>query len=624
MSRIQIPLEALTSRLGLQGRFDGVRSQSITSRFANLKPISEFLDLKRLSKPANFSEVQTRVNYNLAYFSSNYLVVFIMLSIYSLLTNYLLLFVIVLVVGGMYGIGKLKGQDLELGAARATTSQLYTGLLVIAVPLGMWASPISTVLWLIGATGTNRECFFRGGGLGGRPRTPHDLPQRGRPSRGQHERRRREGARDAGQWEQYDRFEEVESDRDDSGQYVDFRPHMQTGQFVSDALRFTGTDLGFSSRHTKRYEYVDDSDFSNDDLDDPSDLQGGAGLQVVMRDKEDLLVQKAMERIRRAQMLGKTRVKLTQPELDALERKRLRATAAENLKDEQFASSGSGNDSAHNRRSGRSGRAFDGRTTSLPEPSRRKSRTSFLRHDKRSPQPSTEMVSTGFLVSGRDGVPVYGPPSSRESLAALPSGSSSRLASRSGLDHDNQHYHRTTSAPQYQHAHPQQHYSTIPEGTHPAVRPPSSSPRGSPRPLPDDPAWMPRVRSASSVQAHAVDPFQYQTYAPPTLQVATPYPRERRIVSGPPDIQYSSIRRAPASPYAVNARMGSSSSDSSLSRLQPLPGHAEELLAEGDDDYEDVGNDQDLQYDEMPARRSYFSRFASADIAGGRQRRGRR
>ncbi|KAI9814094.1 MAG: hypothetical protein M1832_005982 [Thelocarpon impressellum] len=155
MARIQIPLDALTSRLNLGGRFDSVRSQSIAARFSNLKPISEFLDLKRLSKPANFSEVQTRVNYNLSYFSSNYAVVFVMLSIYSLLTNFLLLFVIVFVVGGMYGLGRLNGQDLELGFTRLTSAQLYTGLLVVAVPLGIWASPISTVLWLIGASGVS-------------------------------------------------------------------------------------------------------------------------------------------------------------------------------------------------------------------------------------------------------------------------------------------------------------------------------------------------------------------------------------------------------------------------------------------------------------------------------------
>ena len=155
MARIQVPLDALASRFNLQERLESVRSQAITTRFANLKPISEFLDLKRLSKPASFSDVQTRVNYNLGYFSSNYAVLFVMLSIYSLLTNLLLLFVIVLVVGGMYGIGRLQGLDLELGFTRATSSQLYTTLLVVAIPLGFWASPISTVLWLIGATGVS-------------------------------------------------------------------------------------------------------------------------------------------------------------------------------------------------------------------------------------------------------------------------------------------------------------------------------------------------------------------------------------------------------------------------------------------------------------------------------------
>lgn len=152
--RINIPIEALASRLDLSGRFDSVRSQSITSRFANMRPwLGDFFDLKRVSKPANFGEVQSRVNYNLSYFSSNYAVVFVMLCIYSLLTNLTLAFVIALVVGGMFGIGKLQGRDLDLGFVRATTSQLYTTLLVIAVPLGLWASPFQSVLWLIGASG---------------------------------------------------------------------------------------------------------------------------------------------------------------------------------------------------------------------------------------------------------------------------------------------------------------------------------------------------------------------------------------------------------------------------------------------------------------------------------------
>lgn len=153
MARINIPIDALTSRLNLQSRFEGMGSQSITSRFANIRPLSEFFDFKRLSKPANFSEAQTRASYNLAYFSSNYAVVFTMLSIYALLTNPRLLFVIFLVVGGMYGIGKLQGNDLDVGFVRATTSQLYTALVCVSVPLAWMSSPFNTFLWVVGASG---------------------------------------------------------------------------------------------------------------------------------------------------------------------------------------------------------------------------------------------------------------------------------------------------------------------------------------------------------------------------------------------------------------------------------------------------------------------------------------
>ena len=153
MSRIQIPLDVFTSRFNLSDRFASVRSQSLGSRFANIRPVSEFLDFKRISKPANFAECQSRVNWNLGHFSSNYFAVFLMLSIYSLVTNPALLFLIFFVAGGMWGIGKLDGRDLELGSNRITSSQLYTFLLIIAIPLFFYASPIATFLWLIGASG---------------------------------------------------------------------------------------------------------------------------------------------------------------------------------------------------------------------------------------------------------------------------------------------------------------------------------------------------------------------------------------------------------------------------------------------------------------------------------------
>ncbi|KAK9382428.1 prenylated rab acceptor PRA1 [Kockiozyma suomiensis] len=118
-----------------------------------IRPVGEFFDFKRISKPRHMNEVQSRVSYNLTYFSANYLIVFAMLSVYSLLTNMLLLFVLIFVSIGLYGINYLKGEDLNLGFTRLNTSQLYAGLLIIALPLGFLASPFSTILWLLGAAG---------------------------------------------------------------------------------------------------------------------------------------------------------------------------------------------------------------------------------------------------------------------------------------------------------------------------------------------------------------------------------------------------------------------------------------------------------------------------------------
>lgn len=152
MSRISIPLDALTSRFNLSGRFDNMTSQSLASRFANLRPMSEFFDFRRISKPGNLGEAQGRLNYNLGYFSSNYAGMIAMLGIYALLTNWALLFFIFLVVGGMWGIGKLQGQDLVIGNWRATTGQLYTSLAIIAFPVFLYANPWGTFIWLIGAS----------------------------------------------------------------------------------------------------------------------------------------------------------------------------------------------------------------------------------------------------------------------------------------------------------------------------------------------------------------------------------------------------------------------------------------------------------------------------------------
>jgi PRA1 family protein 1 len=47
----------------------------------------------------------------------------------------------------------LAGADpLQFGDRTITQSSLYTGLLVIGIPLLFWASPLGTFFWLVGAS----------------------------------------------------------------------------------------------------------------------------------------------------------------------------------------------------------------------------------------------------------------------------------------------------------------------------------------------------------------------------------------------------------------------------------------------------------------------------------------
>ncbi|KAJ0330585.1 hypothetical protein COL922a_012335 [Colletotrichum nupharicola] len=309
MARIQIPIDALTSRLNIQDRFNSMRSGGLTARFANLRPVGEFFDMKRLSKPGNFGEVQSRWNYNLSYFSSNYSVVFLMLSIYALLTNWLLLFDIIFVVAGMFLIGKLDGRDLEIGTFRASTSQLWTGLLVIAIPVGLFASPFSTLLWLIGASGVvilGHAAFMD---------KPIDEAFSGEA-----------GAAQRGHWDSGERVEELDTDENDSD--IQGVGLVSRGKRIaSDSLRFTGTDLGDrtgTSRRGYEYQSEDEDDSTEDDSEEDDDSSEDEFEidwdQFSPMEREEALVQTALARIRRAQEKGRADVKLNKDEMAALER----------------------------------------------------------------------------------------------------------------------------------------------------------------------------------------------------------------------------------------------------------------------------------------------------------------
>ncbi|KKZ61006.1 hypothetical protein EMCG_04342 [[Emmonsia] crescens] len=536
MARLQIPLEALTSRFNLSDRFSGVRAQSLTTRFSNLKPISEFFDIKRISKPANFSEIQSRVNYNLSYFSSNYAAVFVMLSIYSLLTNLILLFVILLAIGGSYGIGRLEGRDLEIGGFRATTSQLYTTLLIVCVPLGLWASPLSTALWLIGATGVTVLGHASGGGLDGRPRTPYDSPLWGRPSGARVGRSNKEGW--PKQLEESIRIEHLgnddydDDDDDDDNEGVLLGPPFDPSRFSNGNGR-NRPDYIHSAHRKGNYDFEDDEEeegegsSSDDDDQDEHGLVNGDpnstmsyAMQLARRDKQARLVEGALEKIRRAQMQGHTKVKLSQRELDALERRRQQ--------------DGNVNSSQPKESNGQP--LIDNKPMAL---------------DKRisngsPPKPSSERRQTipgGYASSA--GSPGYYSPtpgrpsssSSQKSRSRAPSIKSTRMQQHPGTPPRNQ---------QQQQMYPQPLPYSVPED--PTFRPGSSSYQSTPL-LPSDPHWTPRSRSGSSNHSSYPmhhHPSPYNTYPMAAMDPRYGYSTHSPRNVPPPhaDMTYQPVYRA--------------------------------------------------------------------------------
>ncbi|KAG6051397.1 hypothetical protein E4U39_001114 [Claviceps sp. Clav50 group G5] len=518
MARIQIPLDALTSRFNLGDRFSGFTSGPLTGRFSNLRSVSEFFDFKRVSKPANFGEMQSRVNYNLSHFSSNYAVVFLMLSLYALLTNWLLLFDITLVVVGMWFIGRLDGRDLEIGTFRATSSQLYTGLLIISVPLCLVASPFSTLLWLIGASGVTilgHASFMD---------KPIDEAFSGEAELGT------EG-----------------EDTDTQGAGLSLR---RSKRFISDSLDFTGTDLGDRSSGTHRRRLYSDSgeeddadsgesesEESNDDDgrygfdyfgngDDNEDDPDGYLARMGPDEREEVLLRSALYLISRAQAMGATDVHLNKQELEAYGRYLQRMEQEERARQKKKKrTSAGGSDKKKKNKKKLTEQRMAIPLTQLAPTSRKKKSSSVSRAELPPRQDSLprQRLATDLPPDGRDwkGYPAMGyfPP---------PSTSRSRPGSTSAASRP------PSAARQYEYASPPSS----------AKRPPSS--RDSPR---DETSHVSgRSHNDSS---GSMNPFLFQTSGPRTPY--SPTASSQRAVPGSADRTHEQ-RRGTTTPAARSGR----------------------------------------------------------------------
>ncbi|GIK06835.1 hypothetical protein Aspvir_002487 [Aspergillus viridinutans] len=136
----------------------------------------------------------------------------------------------------------------------------------------------------------------------------------------------RSSGRQAAQWmdTNNERIQEI-----DSGAEEDYLLRRGRALYAAEQRR-----IGWPRRnedHDRSADDVHSVDGIDFDLYDDSDSTVAYAVQLAMKDDEEWLVDKALERIRRAQILGQNNVRLSQRELDALERKRMQTGGMEDV-----------------------------------------------------------------------------------------------------------------------------------------------------------------------------------------------------------------------------------------------------------------------------------------------------
>lgn len=258
-----------------------------------------------------------------------------------------------------------------------------------------------------------------------------------------------------------------------------------------------------------------------------------------------------MERIARARALGKTNVKLSQAEIDALERaERMNQRLAPPPIPKPIPK---GKKAVQTRPKAQERKKSKGEKSASNSPKVKAIEAARNGTSRgRSSTGSREGALVPYPIPPEDD---YSPPGRYDSdgyfmPAPIRPGPSSGPASRTASSHSlRQQQSRTPPVPAALQQYYVGRYSSNPDVNY-SARPGSTSSRAS-RPDPSDPDWEPRARSTSNLVSYPVDqlPYQTQTHRAPRFDPSDPRfasPATRRVASGPATIQTSSLgyRRA--------------------------------------------------------------------------------
>merc|ERR1712002_131766 len=120
---------------------------------ANIRPLGTFFNTAHFQVPPSAGRLTKRLYKNIEYFQSNYMLVFLVLVVYCLITSPLLLIVIA-AAGGLSYFASTKNNDRKLAIAgkEVSLAQQYGLIALCSIPFFLWAGAGGIVFWVLGAS----------------------------------------------------------------------------------------------------------------------------------------------------------------------------------------------------------------------------------------------------------------------------------------------------------------------------------------------------------------------------------------------------------------------------------------------------------------------------------------
>jgi len=138
------------TNIGLSGNIRDI----LTQQREKIRPWSEFSEQKSFTAPVGLQEWTKRLVKNVEHYQSNYIILFLLLMMYCILTSPLLLIALAVSATGSYAVSKHEGQTLKIGGKEIPSKYRYALVGAISTPLLFIAGAGAALFWTLGVTAT--------------------------------------------------------------------------------------------------------------------------------------------------------------------------------------------------------------------------------------------------------------------------------------------------------------------------------------------------------------------------------------------------------------------------------------------------------------------------------------